>query len=112
DQDRAGFYREELRFRAELGYPPFRRLCEVSTRGREEGKVRALAGDCAAALRAFKELTVYPPTPASRASARTSRWRFMVKGPNELPRVLAPALAPFMERRGMVEVEMDPQSTA
>ena len=111
DQDRAGFYREELRFRAELGYPPFRRLCEVSTRGREESKVRALATDCAAALRGIRELTVYLPAPASRAGARTSRWRFMVKGPTELPRLLAPALAPFLERRGMVEIEMDPQSS-
>ena len=113
-QDRASFYDEELKFRAELGYPPYRRLAEVSARGREDGPVRALAGECAAALRGIGGLTVYPPASVSPPRGRNSRWRFVIKGPAELPRLLAPALEPFLGRRrrssGMVEVEMDPQS--
>jgi len=113
-QDRGGFYSEELRFRAELGYPPFRRICEVSAKAREEGKARALADDCSLALRGVPGLTVYPPASASSPGARSSRWRFVVKGPAELPHLLAPVLAPFLGRRrgsaGMVEVEMDPQA--
>lgn len=114
DQDRAAFYQEELRFRAELGYPPFRRLCEISARAREQAGARALAADCVAALRGVGGLTVYPPAPTSPSGARTHRWRFVIKGPADLPRLLAPVLAPFRERRrgsaGMVEVEMDPQA--
>jgi primosomal protein N' (replication factor Y) len=113
-QDRAGFYKEELRFRAELGYPPFRRLCEVSTRAREDSRARALADECAAALRGIAGLTVYPPASASPTGARNRRWRFVVKGPADLPHLLAPALAPLLGKRrgaaGMVEVEMDPQA--
>ena len=51
-QDRAGFYEEELKFRAELGYPPYRRLADVSARGRG-GRPGAApsSAECAAALR-------------------------------------------------------------
>jgi primosomal protein N' (replication factor Y) len=112
-QDRARFYEDELRFRAELGYPPYRRLAEISARARDEAPAQALAADCAAALRAVAGLTVYPPTAVSPSRARTRRWRFVIKGPAELPALLAPALAPFLARRrgstGVVEVEMDPQ---
>ncbi|HEY7206116.1 MAG TPA: hypothetical protein VIA61_17550, partial [Methylomirabilota bacterium] len=112
-QDRAAFYAEELRFRSELGYPPFRRLCEISVRSRDEGKSLALASDCARALRGIPGLTVYPPASVGQAGARLHRTRFVIKGPAELPRLLAPALVPFLGRRrgsaGMVEVEMDPQ---
>lgn len=113
EQDRAAFYAEELRFRSELGYPPFRRICEISIRSRAEGTSLALAAECAAALRGIPALTVYPPASVTPPGARTSRVRFVIKGPGELPRLLAPALAPFLGRRrgsaGMVEVEMDPQ---
>jgi primosomal protein N' len=113
-QDRAAFYKEELRFRAELGYPPFRRLCEISARAREDTRAQALAAECVAALRGVAELTVYPPASASPTGARTRRWRFVVKGPADLPHRLAPALAPLLGKRrgaaGMVEVEMDPQA--
>jgi len=119
-QDRASFYREELRFRSELGYPPFRRLCEIGVRARDEARAGALARDAAAALRDVPGLTVYPPAPPGPVAApgsphaRSRRWRFVVKGPAELPRLLAPVLAPWLGRRrgaaGVVEVEMDPQS--
>ncbi|HEY7653957.1 MAG TPA: hypothetical protein VIG07_14135 [Methylomirabilota bacterium] len=114
DQDRAAFYQDELRFRAELGYPPFRRLCEISAQAREHAGARALAADCAAALRGVAGLTVYPPAPVSPPGARSHRWRFVIKGPADLPQLLAPILAPFRERRrgsaGMIKIEMDPQA--
>ncbi len=114
EQDRAGFYKQELRFRSELGYPPFRRLCVVSARGRGEAATGALAAECAQVLRGLAGLTVYPPAPLGAPGSSSSRWRFIVKGPAELPRLIAPALAPLLERRrrgpGVVEVEMDPVS--
>ena len=113
-QDRASFYEEELKFRAELGYPPYRRLAEVSARGGEDGQVRALVAECATALRGIGGLTIYPPVSVTPPRGRKSRWRFVIKGPADLPRLLAPALEPFLGRRrrasGMVEIEMDPQS--
>jgi primosomal protein N' (replication factor Y) len=112
EQARARFYEREIKFRAELGYPPFRRLCVVSVRGKTEAVARALIAECASALAGMVDLTVYPPAPRAAAPAKTVRWQFMVKGSSDLPRRLAGPLAPFLERRrrsgGMVEVEMDP----
>jgi primosomal protein N' (replication factor Y) len=106
------FYEREIKFRAELGYPPFRRLCVVAVRGKSEAEARALIGECAAALAGVAGLTVYPPAPRSPAPAKATRWQFVIKGPADLPRLLAGPLRPFLERRrrggGVVEVEMDP----
>src|SRR5262249_764692 len=49
-QSRQEFYEPELAFRAELGYPPFRRLCLVSVRGATEAQGRRLIAECASAL--------------------------------------------------------------
>jgi len=106
------FYKQEIKFRAELGYPPFRRLCVVSVRGKSEAEARALIGECAGALAGVAGLTVYPPAPRTPAPTKTTRWQFVIKGPAALPRLLAGPLGPFLERRrrsgGVVEVEMDP----
>src|SRR5438445_2330196 len=55
------FYQHELTFRAELGYPPFRRLAVVTTRAREAAETSRLAQAIGAALRGGAGLTVYPP---------------------------------------------------
>jgi primosomal protein N' (replication factor Y) len=105
-QDLAGFYRDELKFRAELGYPPFRRLAVVSVGGAEAG--RRLAADVVAALGSGSGLLVYPPAPAPRERVT----RVVVKGDADLPRRLADALADFRGPRprahGIMEVEVDP----
>jgi primosomal protein N' (replication factor Y) len=114
EQDRDVFYKHELRFRAELGYPPFRRLCVVSVRGRGEAGARGLVAECASALGGIAGLTVYPAAPLGLPGGKSSRWRFVIKGPAELPHLLAPALGPFAERGrrhgGMVEIDVDPVS--
>lgn len=106
------FYEREIKFRAELGYPPFRRLCVVSVRGKSDAEARALIGECAEALAGVADLSVYPPAPRAPSPARTTRWQFAIKGPGHLPRLLAGPLSPYLERRrrsgGVVEVEMDP----
>jgi len=112
DQDLAGFFEHELKLRLELGYPPFRRLCLVSARSRSAPEAQALLEECGAALRGIPGLIVYPPAPLSGAGTHAGRWRFLIKGPEELPRLISQPLGPFVERRrrlgGMVEVEMDP----
>ena len=50
--DRAVFLEAELAERAEAGYPPFRRLANVTVWGRAEKDVRSTCDDLAAAVRA------------------------------------------------------------
>jgi primosomal protein N' (replication factor Y) len=113
DADREAFYRQELAFRAELGYPPFTRLCHLSARGKTAAGARALVEEARAALDGIAGLTVYPAIALGAPGAQVAtRMRSVVKGPADLPRLIAPALRPFLERgrrsRGVVEIEMDP----
>jgi primosomal protein N' (replication factor Y) (superfamily II helicase) len=107
-QDLETFYRHELKFRAELGYPPFRRLAVVDIDSRDEGDGRRLADAVAAALGNAPALTVYQPV----ADRRGRRRRIVVKGPPDLPAHLSSALDEFRalrsQGRGIMEVEVDP----
>jgi primosomal protein N' (replication factor Y) len=104
-QELAFFYRAELKFRAELGYPPFRRLAVITLGG---GDARRLAEEVGAALRASPRLVVYPAV----AERRGRTHRIVVKGDAELPVVLAAALEDFRgprpRSRGIMDVEVDP----
>ncbi|HLE42581.1 MAG TPA: primosomal protein N', partial [Methylomirabilota bacterium] len=115
DQDPAGFYKHELGFRSELGYPPFRRLCLLTIRSRTEGVAKRLAHELEQELRALGGLTVYSPAPLGR-SPRAPRWQIVLKGGDDLPARLSPLLGPSRERRsdgrGIIEVEMDPVDLA
>ncbi|HEV8440090.1 MAG TPA: hypothetical protein VGT40_18520 [Methylomirabilota bacterium] len=109
--DLGAFYDHELELRAGLGYPPFRRLCVISARSPRQSEAQALAAECARQLADIAGVTVYPPAPLGGAGARSTRWQLVAKGPGDLPRLIGPALSPFVERRrrgGVVEVEMDP----
>ncbi len=107
-QDLAAFYRHDLKFRAELGYPPFRRLALVSVRAGTADAARALAGRVAGALGEVPELTVYPPAPDRRERTH----RIVVKGRADLPHQLGAALVAFPSAgtasRGIIDVEVDP----
>jgi primosomal protein N' (replication factor Y) len=101
------FYRQELKFRAELGYPPFRRLAVVTTRAGQADETRRLADAVGAALRGSKELTVYPPIADRSERIR----RIVTKGGADLPRLLDDALREFKAptaSQGMIDVEVDP----
>ena len=107
-QDLAVFYKPELEFRAELGYPPFRRLAVITVRAGSPSDTERAADGVARALRDTPATTVYPPTADRRQRAR----RIVVKGPAELPRLLGATLAPLRarggRRRGIIDVEVDP----
>lgn len=104
-QDLGRFYRTELRFRAELGYPPFRRLALLTVRGGSGADRERLARAVTAALAGGPGLVVYPATPDRAGGAL----RVVVKGGADLPRVLGLALADLRaRRRGMMDVEVDP----
>src|SRR5437899_2390514 len=87
-QDLATFYKPELKFRAELGYPPFRRLAIITVKAPSGAESARLADEVGVALAGASRLTVYPATPDRRNRVR----RIVVKGHADLPRVLAEAL--------------------
>jgi primosomal protein N' len=104
-QDLDTFYRQELKFRAELGYPPFRRMAVITVDVRRSPRT---ADDVAAALRGSSDLVAYPP----RADRRTTVKRIVVKGRADLPALLTTALGDLLAatraRRGIIDVEVDP----
>ncbi|HSE92861.1 MAG TPA: primosomal protein N' [Methylomirabilota bacterium] len=107
-QDLESFYAPELRFRAELGYPPFRRLAIITAGGADAAAAQRRADDVVGAL-SGGGLTVYPPAPDRRNRAR----RVVVKGGPELPRALEDGLRGLRApragaRRGIMDVEVDP----
>jgi primosomal protein N' (replication factor Y) len=101
------FYAAEMKFRAELGYPPFRRLAIITVSGTSAGVVDPLAEAVATALRGTG-LTVYPPTTDRRGRTR----RIVVKGGDDLPERLEGAVGEFRgprpRSRGIMDVEVDP----
>ena len=107
-QELGVFYKEELKFRAELGYPPFRRLAIVTITGKTAADVEPLAASTFASLRAATGLTAYPPAADRRGKAR----RIVVKGGDDLPALLEAALGEFRRpragSRGIMDVEVDP----
>src|SRR6267142_4550529 len=107
-QDLDEFYRRELEFRAELGYPPFKRLAIITARAAEAAGTRRLAETVGAALRGRAGLTVYPPAGEGKDRAL----RIVVKGDAALPRLLEEALGEFKTprpaSRGIIDVEVDP----
>jgi hypothetical protein len=86
----------------------------ISCKSRSQSEAEALISDCAQGLRGITGLTVYPPAPIGTGGARSARRQLVIKGPPELPRLIAPVLRQYLERRrrggGVVEVEMDPAS--
>jgi primosomal protein N' (replication factor Y) len=107
-QELATFYRAELKFRAELGYPPFRRLAVIVLRPRGGVEGRGFVERVAGALAGTSDLVAYP------AIARPGRrgHRIVVKGGPDLPEVLADALGDLLAVRrrspGIMDVEVDP----
>jgi|GEM_PF-795981 len=107
-QELASFYAPEMRFRAELGYPPFRRLAIVTTGGPDGATAQRLAEEVVAAL-AARDLVVYPPAPDRRNRTR----RVVVKGGPDLARALEDGLRGLggpraAATRGIIEAEVDP----
>jgi primosomal protein N' (replication factor Y) len=107
-QDLGAFYRQEMKFRGELGYPPFRRLAIITVAAPSAAETRRLGDEVGAALGSAPALTVYPPAPARRDRAR----RIVVKGHADLATRLHEALGDFRrprsKSRGIIDIEVDP----
>lgn len=87
-QDFDALLAEELRFREEAGYPPFRHLWLVEMRGRSpeaaRGQAEAVAAEIRAAVSGLEGVEVLGPAPAPVARIK-GWWRFhiLVKGAEE-----------------------------
>jgi primosomal protein N' (replication factor Y) len=108
--DLTTFYRHELEFRRELGYPPFGRLAVITVRGRTADESQSMANRVVAALSGAASLTVYPPPQGDAVTRRTRH--VVVKGGRDLPSLLQAGLGEFLplaaRARGIMDVEVDP----
>ncbi|MCC6730985.1 MAG: primosomal protein N' [Chthonomonadales bacterium] len=118
EQDYAGFYAREIRFREELGYPPFRRLANLVVADPAAAGARDRCEGLAAALRATlpREIELIGPAPAPLARLRGRYRRHIVlRAPVEAPlsTLVQQALASMasQERHGIV-VDIDPVGMA
>jgi primosomal protein N' (replication factor Y) len=108
-QELGAFYDSELKFRAELGYPPFRRLAVIVLRPRG-GSDRGprLVERVTDALAGAPDLVAYPPI----ATSGRRGVRIVVKGGADLPEALTRALGDLLSVRrkspGIMDVEVDP----
>jgi primosomal protein N' (replication factor Y) len=121
DHDYESFYRDELRQRAELGYPPFSRLCQVLVSAPDEAEARAgvhaLAGRAEREIRGIEggPVQLLGPAPAPLARLR-GRYRFqlLVKTPRPeaLDRVARAVLdeASQLPRAVRAVVDVNPSS--
>ncbi len=75
------FFAAEIEQRRQLFYPPFVRLAVVLFRHKDNEKVRGVANDFAALVRAAKApLQIYGPTPAPLQRLQDEfRWQLMIK---------------------------------
>jgi len=117
--DFIGFYDEEIRYRRELGYPPFTRLAVLRLSGMDQEKVVSRAERLAAEANRFirkrrLSVSLLGPAPAllSRLKNRY-RWHILLKGirSRDLHAVVEGVLASSLaerDRKVRIQVEYDP----
>lgn len=116
NHDHEGFYRQELEFRSEAGYPPFSHLAVLGFSGTAEKSVEEHAENMGAALQKIKRelslrVEILGPTmaPLYRIRGRFRR-RILLKSPsrNELRRLVAAWSAncePNSVVRGFIDID-------
>jgi primosomal protein N' (replication factor Y) len=82
--DFEGFYQQEIEFREQLKYPPVSRICLLTLKGRNEGKVKFSADylkhELEKAVGGIKDLLIAGPAPAPLLRAETYyRYQIMLR---------------------------------
>ncbi len=110
-QDYVGFFREELRYRRAMRYPPMVGLVNVVVRGRSLGDAMGCARDLVNALPQEHGCLVLGPAPAPLTRLRGEyRAQFFLKSARRtaMRRALAAALAALPEAARRATVDVDP----
>ena len=107
EQDYLRFYRQELRFREELGYPPFSQLIQVTVEGATAGRTEERARRFRSLLSDGFGFEVLGPARGPRVRGHY-RWGLLLRGKDgeEMRRAMKEALAEF-GREG-IRVDVDP----
>ena len=106
------FYNEELRFRKQLKYPPFRHMALVKARGRDEQKVKKAAEDLFEKLKAgskgVEALSINPGDPPKLRG--NFYWQILLSGlsPQKLSKFLKIHLKDCRYSGIIVTVDIDP----
>lgn len=118
--DYEGYYREELAFREEAGYPPFSNLALICLSGTAEKAVEQGASAAAALLRNLRgemktRLEILGPAPAPLSKIRGRyRWQVLLKssGRSDLRKVLLRFQADWKTPRTVrTAIDVDPVDT-
>jgi len=103
--DYPGFYRQELQFREELGYPPFSKLIQLVVEERSAARAEERAAKLAALLSDGFELL--GPARGMRHRGRY-RWQLLLKGEDEeAMRVAIKGALEVLGREG-IRIDVDP----
>ncbi|MDD5424094.1 MAG: primosomal protein N' [Candidatus Omnitrophica bacterium] len=115
DHDYAGFFDEEIKFRRELGYPPFNHIIDIKLRGRNEERVIKAAHDLAAVLAAHiegKDIDLVGPAPEFISKIKGQyRWSMFLKGskPRDMCGYIDKALEGLAGKSAVtIAVDVDP----
>jgi len=115
-QDYWGFYREELKIRKLMNYPPFSRLARIVIRGKDEETVCQSADSLSCQMRKtgmekYPGIMILGPSPAPLSKIGGNyRYHIILKGGRlgELTSFVKTALDLFKSRAVYVEIDIDP----
>ena len=105
------FYKQEINFRKELDYPPFRRLINVGFSSQMPDYVKEAAHKLAQKLIDSKNVEVLGPVTAPISVLKNRhRWHILLKFAGEIPTDVRKILSEFSYKNVTVSVDVDPQS--
>ncbi len=108
------FYEEELRYRRELKFPPFKHLAIVKLRGRNPDRVKKISSDLFSKLKRTnkdKKISIVCVNPGQPAKLRGNfYWEILVKAnyPFKIIKFLKLNFKKFLHSGIIVTVDMDP----
>jgi len=109
------FYDEELKYRKQLGFPPYRYLCLVKLRGRKEERVKEVSEELFNRLTKFnknnKSIRIVAINPGQPSKLRGNfYWQILMKGssPLNMVKFLKLHLKNFAHSGIIVTIDVDP----
>jgi primosomal protein N' (replication factor Y) len=115
--DYEGFYEEEIRYRADLGYPPFRRMIKIEMKSAQEGAALDAAKTAQEIIRRLMRdegtsLLGPAPSPVAKVRGKYRHQMLLLSARREIIRTLAQEARKAVEekygRKVQVVVDVDP----